>query len=431
MQVITTEAKPIKSWCPDIEEGALDQAKNLANLPFVFKHVALMPDTHLGYGMPIGGVIATQGVVVPNAVGVDIGCTDKDTEYLTGSGWRRISEYNNEKIMQYDSELNMCDFATPLQYIVKPCAEFYYLKNGRVDQMLNDEHNVLLFSCRTGKPVEGNLIKWINKNKLLKKRVNQLFKTIIPISTNGIEISEKKLRLILAISADGCIRKGGDVEFHLKKKRKISRLQYLLKENSISPKIYNRKNGNFNCVFPFVAATKNLSFLWKANTKQMQIVIDEIPYWDGHIADDKQIMFYSTVKENIDVIQYAFAVTGIRSNFQKITHRNNPKWKSTYMLYATNDTMVGFPYPEKIVKVSSKDSKAYCFTTETGYWVMRRNGKIVITGNCGVYAVRTSLTELDQTTLKKIMGGLLNSRVVLDQKYLLDLRIIQKGKMKI
>lgn len=65
---------PIKSWCPEIEEGALEQAKNLSKLPFVFKHIALMPDCHQGYGMPIGGVIATKDVIIPNAVGVDIGC---------------------------------------------------------------------------------------------------------------------------------------------------------------------------------------------------------------------------------------------------------------------------------------------------------------------------------------------------------------------
>lgn len=61
-------------WVSDIEENALAQARNLANLPFIFKHVALMPDCHSGYGMPIGGVIATKGVIIPNAVGVDIGC---------------------------------------------------------------------------------------------------------------------------------------------------------------------------------------------------------------------------------------------------------------------------------------------------------------------------------------------------------------------
>jgi tRNA-splicing ligase RtcB len=64
----------IKSWCNQPEEGALKQAYDLTTLPFIFKHVALMPDTHQGYGMPIGGVIACKNVIIPNAVGVDIGC---------------------------------------------------------------------------------------------------------------------------------------------------------------------------------------------------------------------------------------------------------------------------------------------------------------------------------------------------------------------
>jgi len=65
---------PVLSWCENIEEGALEQARNLAIHPSVFHHVALMPDCHQGYGMPIGGVIACENAVIPNAVGVDIGC---------------------------------------------------------------------------------------------------------------------------------------------------------------------------------------------------------------------------------------------------------------------------------------------------------------------------------------------------------------------
>lgn len=69
--------KPIKVWLENIdqiEESCLEQAYHLADLPFIHKWVCLMPDTHTGMGMPIGGVIATNGVIIPNAVGVDIGC---------------------------------------------------------------------------------------------------------------------------------------------------------------------------------------------------------------------------------------------------------------------------------------------------------------------------------------------------------------------
>ncbi|OIP23381.1 RtcB family protein [bacterium CG_4_10_14_0_2_um_filter_33_32] len=71
---IKSEKLPIYLWAKDIEEGALMQANNLANHPFAFHHIAIMPDVHEGYGMPIGGVLATEKVIIPNAVGVDIGC---------------------------------------------------------------------------------------------------------------------------------------------------------------------------------------------------------------------------------------------------------------------------------------------------------------------------------------------------------------------
>lgn len=65
---------PIKSWCESVEPGALAQAINLASHPVIERHVALMPDCHVGYGMPIGGVIAARNAILPSAVGVDIGC---------------------------------------------------------------------------------------------------------------------------------------------------------------------------------------------------------------------------------------------------------------------------------------------------------------------------------------------------------------------
>lgn len=68
---------PLKVWLKsekDLEASCLEQARHLMQLPFLHKWVCLMPDTHAGMGMPIGGVIAAKDVIIPNAVGVDIGC---------------------------------------------------------------------------------------------------------------------------------------------------------------------------------------------------------------------------------------------------------------------------------------------------------------------------------------------------------------------
>jgi tRNA-splicing ligase RtcB len=57
-----------------VESAAIDQLKNIASMPFIFKHVAVMPDVHLGRGATVGSVIPTVGAIIPAAVGVDIGC---------------------------------------------------------------------------------------------------------------------------------------------------------------------------------------------------------------------------------------------------------------------------------------------------------------------------------------------------------------------
>ena len=82
---------PVFNWCTDIEENAMKQIETNALLPFLHKRIVILPDCHMGYGVTIGSVLATKDVILPNAVGSDIGCgmcavktslTDIDTETL-------------------------------------------------------------------------------------------------------------------------------------------------------------------------------------------------------------------------------------------------------------------------------------------------------------------------------------------------------------
>lgn len=79
MEVIydkTTQKVPVKIWSTleSVEAKAIQQLKNTAAMPFIFKHIAAMPDVHLGIGATVGSVIATKNAIMPAAVGVDIGC---------------------------------------------------------------------------------------------------------------------------------------------------------------------------------------------------------------------------------------------------------------------------------------------------------------------------------------------------------------------
>ena len=77
--VDATNRVPIKAWTKgvQVEDVAAEQLRNMANMPFIHKHVAVMPDVHWGMGATIGSVIPTKGAIIPAAVGVDIGCGTK------------------------------------------------------------------------------------------------------------------------------------------------------------------------------------------------------------------------------------------------------------------------------------------------------------------------------------------------------------------
>ncbi|MDV5140300.1 RtcB family protein [Chimaeribacter arupi] len=77
IQLLTSPGgAPVKMWTQGVpvEPEARAQLQNTAKMPFIFKHLAVMPDVHLGKGSTIGSVIPTRGAIIPAAVGVDIGC---------------------------------------------------------------------------------------------------------------------------------------------------------------------------------------------------------------------------------------------------------------------------------------------------------------------------------------------------------------------
>lgn len=74
LRVISETKRPVKIWASNLEAEAEQQVRNMAEMPFIYSHVAVMPDAHAGKGSTVGTVIATKGAIIPAAVGVDIGC---------------------------------------------------------------------------------------------------------------------------------------------------------------------------------------------------------------------------------------------------------------------------------------------------------------------------------------------------------------------
>jgi tRNA-splicing ligase RtcB len=101
LYVPRAESAPWRQWGTDLEASAVDQLRNACNLPVAVAG-ALMPDAHQGYGLPIGGVLATDNAVIPFAVGVDIACRmkltvlDMPVSAITGQRDRLVNALEKE-----------------------------------------------------------------------------------------------------------------------------------------------------------------------------------------------------------------------------------------------------------------------------------------------------------------------------------------------
>ena len=398
----------VKSWCANIEDKAWEQVINLTELPFAFHHVALMPDCHLGYGMPIGGVLATQGVIIPNAVGMDIGCVDKETEFLSPNGWIKIDQYNGEDVMQFHPYNGTSEYVKPLAYIKEPCDEFIHFKTKYgIDQMLSKEHRCLIY--KYDKSYMFNKYDTISAEEIYKihsKNKNGFrhkFKTtFIPKIKTKIDLTDIELRLMVMICADGCIS-SNKVYLNFIKERKASRCMQLLKESNTGVENvkykYNKETKVFTFSFYPPILKKGIHQFWKASLHQLNIIAEECLYWDG----DRENTFYTRKKEEADFINYVFTCTGNRSTI----HTDIRESGIDYRVFKIINTKIGINSTKKEKNVSivkSEDGYKYCFTVPSSYLILRRNGRIFVTGNCGMLAVRTSLTEISHEDLELLVN---------------------------
>jgi len=404
MYKLNEDSDRVLTWLPpeDIEDEAKEQLSRLSRLPFIFKHVAVMSDCHVGKGSTIGSVIVTKGAIIPAAVGVDIGCVDKDTEFLSPTGWKKISEYNSEKIMQYNPSTGHADFISPANYVKRPSEGFYhfYTKYG-IDQMLSKDHRMLVFEIK-GRDRHRELAirtaKFVatEHDRLVLGYKGEIETTFNPQLESSLKLTDNELRLMVAIIADGTYGRTGDRAYiKIIKERKIERLKYILELNNIEYKITQYQNEDDHTVhsFAFYAPMREKSYkpFWQASAEQLKIITDECVHWDG----SKELRaFFTKDKESADFMQYAFSASGYRGVLITDIRKDG---ELEYRVFYHPNTKIGFSgAPKTPVKfVESVDGFEYCFTTQTGFWVMRRNRNVAITGNCGMDAVLTTLTAKD------------------------------------
>ena len=411
--------KAIKSWDRgvDFADNTYEQAKQTARMPFIHKHVALMPDAHLGKGATVGSVIATKGAIMPASVGVDIGCLDADTEVLTPKGWVKISEWQEgQQILEFDPITEEADFYKPLAYIVRDQDFFYHIKHSKgLDQMVCPRHKILFYNGfhKSKRTYSIEIAEsFVEHHKTLSKGRSGGFLSAYGGFVGQSDWSIPHAKVQVMVSADGSARNNNRFEVHVKKERKVIRAREVLKAASVDYEEYQHKDGSFTFSF-YWKHPKGLSIFWNASRKTLSAVLEESIHWDGHFNDGKGSWhFYSTQKDDADLIQHAFASQGIRAGIYKTSYQQE-NWKDCYQVVSTKNKFVNIA-PDKtnpVVKVDSVDGKSYCFTTNSGFFVARRNDKIFITGNCGMMSHQTTLKAEDLPDNLSNLRSLIESKI--------------------
>lgn len=309
------------------------------------------------------------------------GCVDCDTEYLTERGWVRAADYTEGQVMQWVPDVNnfgvsMGQFVEPSAVLAWPCEEMYHVKNHATDQMLSPEHTVPY------KPHGRSELRTIPMQMLAKNAIAGA-SAVLPLTfTNvhwgmGLPVSFSFLRLAVAAK---CL--GGSLEGNLLKVV-VPDHHGLMLDNlgQICRRICNYNNtlklfelGLLSEELPFFQQFLDritVDMVMSMNMSEASILAKSL--MDLNPRGEESIILAKDALE-ADALQLLFTFLG----WQAPIHIDGKRFHVRVKL--PNWTSVG---SSDITVVRPSDGMKYCLTVPSGFLVLRREGKVFVSGNTG------------------------------------------------
>lgn len=321
-------------------------------------------------------------------------CFDDKTEILTDNGWKNIDSIKRE-----DKTLSLDTSKDTLEY----CSINNLIINSNQEELLEymDKRAQINFSATPKHEMYARKIKNLKYNKIKLEDISKLNNSVFYMRTSAsmfkesIPFTDNELRLITWIVTDGSLGRTstntiGSLRFRLKKIRKIERLSSLLKAMQI-PYKYNKKQ---NRISVSIITIKNILNLFKTNKKfpyffknmnyaQSKVFLEEYSQTDGTKRSFKNIALYTSVEEHADLIQFICITNGHQcTKLSRIVPTSYcPILKESYTLNVTLDK-VESGINTKDIQNKKYLGRTWCVSVSLGTVISRRNGKVVITGNC-------------------------------------------------
>ncbi len=342
-------------------------------------------------------------------------CVDSETEYFNGLDWVKISKYSGGRVLQYNSD-GTSDMVIPYRYINLPLKEgetFYSMQNtyGTWKQVYTLDHDLVYLTSK------GNLGK-IPFSEVLKRHQKNEYgfygSFLASFSHRGdYEIDENRLRLAVAISADGS-KARQKWRIRLIKERKIERMRDLIKKCGLplDERVY--ADGSHNFYTPLEYGVKVFPQEWRTLSISLKEAFrDEIYRWDGSIISGNQ--YFSTELENAKTVQFIIASLGIKTMWNEdiregrsICYRVS-EGKTKYLSISVND-LTRDRKKDLVKKHDDHNGRKYCFTVPSGMLVLRRDNHIFITGNCGKSTLTQKLAKIFYTSWSEEVGRYYSER---------------------
>lgn len=341
------------------------------------------------------------------------GCVDADTEFFNGEEWKRIADYKDgDMVLQFNPENRNGELVFPEKYHKYKCEYMTFIntETNSVNQVLSDEH---MFVYETSK---GNINKKMFSEVLkMHNNSNSGFRGSIINNFNyngkGIDLSEHEIRLMIAVFADGSFysysrpydESWNTCRFHIKKDRKKDRLKILFEKANVEwwekPSVTDGYIDLY-CKTPF--RSKQYPKNWyNASKEQLEIMADEIIHWDGSVDKKGRRTYSTSIKNDADFVQFVYTSCGYVSTISyqnrigqdyitsgKIYQRKSEEYTVIISKNKNRRTSIANDprkpnIKTKIEKYKTIDGFKYCFTVNSGMLVLRRSGRIFITGNSG------------------------------------------------
>jgi len=334
-------------------------------------------------------------------------CFSDDTEVLTKDGWK------------YFKELRFGDSVLTLNVDKSNKLAKNILEWNKINKIIHNKHtgdmiNIKSSQCDILVTPEHRLISkhgsW--SAHLEFTTANKAFESIskYPVSgelqTTGIELSDDEIRFVVWCISDGSIDRRS-INFRFRKERKVLELIDLLKRMNIlyttgtykdgCQRIHiSSKNILLKKVFGLIGDCtdkKHLPVSFKnANKHQAKIIFDTYGNTDGHIYRKNYLQLSTSKKIEADILQELFTVNGFSCNYFKRSY-SNKNHKDSYILRVIKDkNFICLSPNNNFHKVSNYNDDVWCVNVNNSTVLVRRHGKVIITGNCP-YDVKVGKTR--------------------------------------